>query len=212
MVKLATFAAWSPLYTIRDLSRGVVTRHPSVAAGRLPLSGAASGTFQATVLEYRRPRRRRPRHRPTRASAPRPWSAGLARLSTRLHWPTACFPTLETPLGHMRMVAGRGFCTHRPTGRAGLRAIGRRRPPTPRRCAPSRRSPTCCAGICSVTIRSLYYADALEVPGPVSGCAGTSRGVSTQSSGCDSGGEARYVVVDYKTNWLGGFALAAPSR
>ena len=58
------------------------------------------------------------------------------------------------------------------------------------------------------------YADALEVPGLRSQ---RLRGYLSGSLDAvlrvrSPGGEARYVVVDYKTNWLGGFARLVPSR
>ena len=99
-----------------------------------------------------------------------------------------------------------GFRTRRPTGRAGLRAaIGRRRPPTRRRCDCRGRSPTLLRRHLPGDDPLAGYADALEVPGlRRQRLRGLPLGEPRRSApGAVTGGERRYVVVDYKTNWLG---------
>ena len=185
----------------RRRARGPLQRRP-VADGR-PAGRHRVRHPRARRARGRRPHRARPHAPSSPPAAPSSSTATRCPASTADALADALVPVARTPLGPLagRPAAGR----HRPapTGSPSWTsscpwpaATSRAAPP---RCSAS--SPRCCARHLPADDPLARYADLLAARrSPTSRCAATSPAASTRCCGCPA---RRYVVVDYKTNWLG---------
>ena len=160
-------------------------------------------------------------HRPGRARPAR-GAARATSTSSSCRWPVdldreeladALVAVCDSPLGPLARDHPARDPAARPAARDGVRAAaGRRRPGRPRRRrTPRRPRPAAARATCPTATRSAAYADALDRPGArrPDACAATSPARSTSCSGLAG---PRYLIVDYKTNWLRPGATARSPR